>query len=118
MTSATYDLIFDRLSFPARIGVCDHECGIEQEVVLDIVLTVKHPGDEPALSDIVDFRWVVQIVRDVLAEKHWDLIETVLPVIGKRMMTDARIFKADITFLKTQEIKEAKGAGARYIFSR
>ncbi len=118
MNPNTYELIFNDIRFSARIGVCDHEREGPQEVIVHLKLTAGWDGKDVVLEDIVDFKWAVDRVKAIVLEKHWDLVETLCATLGKALMEDTRILIADVTLLKTQEIKEAKEVGARYVFTR
>jgi dihydroneopterin aldolase len=118
MIPATYDLIFNDIRLPARIGVYDHERGKAQEIVIHLMLTVPVIGPDMVLEDSVDFAWVMDQLKSTLAEQHWDLVETLCIKIGDALFQDARIQIADIAVLKTEEIKETSGVGTRFVFRR
>lgn len=119
MTPDRYTIVFDRLRLPARIGCYDHEYQASQPVVITLRLTAQWPTNGvQQVEDTIDHAWVLGALKAVIAEQHYDLTEQLGTAIGETLMSDARIHEADITIVKTEQMKEAEGVGATFLFRK
>mgnify|MGYP000140229233 CR=1 FL=1 len=119
MTPDRYTVVFDRLRLPARIGCYDHEYQATQPVLISLRLTAQWPaGGMQQVEDTIDHAWILGALKAVIGEQHYDLTEQLGAAIGETLMTDARINEADITILKTDQMKEAEGVGASFLFRK
>ena len=119
MTPDRYTVVFDRLRLPARIGCYDHEYQASQPVVLSMRLTAQWPdGGVQQVEDVIDHAWVLGAIKAVIAEQHYDLSEQLGTAIGEALMSDTRILEAELTLLKTEQMKEAEGVGSSFLFRK
>lgn len=75
------------LEVGASIGVYDHERGVLQRLVVDVVAEcdLARAAQTDALEDSLDYDGIAAICRAVATERHHQLIETVAETIAARV---------------------------------
>lgn len=70
----------------ARIGVLAHERAAAQPVVMDLEFTPRLlQAQSDQLSDTLDYRSVKAEIEQVIAERHYDLLENLAQTLLQRL---------------------------------
>lgn len=91
------------MRFVACHGVLDFEKVEKQPFIVDVemYLDLKRAGESDELSKTVDYSLAYEVVKSVMYEKVYDLIETLAYRIGKSILSlDEKIAKVVITIHK------------------
>ena len=100
------DLILD-----GEIGVYTHEKGgFRQPMRFNIDLTVREIAHGDALENVC-YEQIVNKVKDLLAEGHVNLVETLAERIASRCLEDGRVERARIRVEKLAAIAEVTSVG-------
>ncbi len=104
---------------PARIGIYAHEQRATQRISLNIDLAVEEGevgGDE--LAQVVDYERVANAAREVVAEGHVRLAETLAERIATACMIDSRVRYVLVRVEKLDVFPDAEGAGVEIVRER
>ncbi|MEM9014414.1 MAG: dihydroneopterin aldolase [Pseudomonadota bacterium] len=101
------------LVLDAYIGVYDSEQGVTQPVRINMTLDVLTPDDphRDQLEDVVCYNRMTQGVKDILAEGHIKLVETLAERIADFALSHPMVSAIDVRVEKPNAITEAEGAG-------
>lgn len=109
----TRRIVVRNLVLPARVGVYRHEKSGPQRVRINLELITgdlrQPPGDK--IADVVDYEKVVSDVKEVLAEGHTNLVETLAEKIAETCLSDPRVTDVRVSIEKLHAIPEAEGVG-------
>ncbi|MEX2641987.1 MAG: dihydroneopterin aldolase [Acetobacterales bacterium] len=102
------DLLLD-----SQIGVHRHERGRSQPVRINVDMTVDElPGPQPdRLDAVVCYEGIVGVIREIVAEGHINLVETLAERIADACLTDGRVASARIRVEKLAAIADAASVG-------
>ncbi len=101
------DLVLD-----GEIGVYAHEKdGFRQPMRFNIDLTVREVAHSDALENVVCYEQIVNKVKNLLAEGHVNLVETLAERIASRCLEDARVERARVRVEKLTAIAEVASVG-------
>jgi len=103
----------DRLEVMASVGVLEVEKRYEQRILVSVDLDVRddYDGRSDRLEDVLDYGRIVLAVREIVAERHFHLIETMAERFAEACLTDARVLKARITIAKPDIIAGCAAVG-------
>lgn len=75
------------LEVQAQIGVYDRERGITQPLVISVSVErdLSSGGASDRLADTIDYDRIAQVCRDVVNERHHNLIEAVAERIAEKL---------------------------------
>ena len=95
------------------IGVYAHEKRAPQPVVVNLDLTVQEgvTTSDDDIRDVVCYETIVNKVKDIVAQGHVHLVETLAEAIADRCLEDPRIQAARVRVEKLQAIAEAASVG-------
>src|SRR5687767_13813645 len=81
-------VLVEGLEVAAPIGVYEHEKGILQRLVIDLVVVadLHHAAETDDLEDAIDYDRLAALAEDVAKERHHALIETVAETIAARLL--------------------------------
>ena len=106
-------VIIRNLILPARVGVYHHEKSAPQQVRINIELMTEDPlkplSDE--IHNVVNYEEVVLSVKEVLAQGHINLVETLADVIAELCLSDSRVVGVRVGIEKLHAIPEAESVG-------
>ena len=109
----TRRVIIRNLVLPARVGVYRHEQSAPQQVRINIELTTEDPpqplNDE--IRNVVSYEEVVLSVKEVLAQGHINLVETLADLIADLCLSDNRVVGVRVGVEKLHAIPEAESVG-------
>lgn len=75
----------------ADIGAYRHEHGKPQRVRINLDLMVEEAAATDRLEDVVCYATVVDAVRDLVAQRHTNLVETLAEQIAASCLSDRRV---------------------------
>ena len=107
------------LELPAQIGVWRHEHGKEQPIRINVDLAVEDLidlGDD--LAKVVDYGVIETRIRELIAEGHVRLIETLAERIAAACFADARVKTARVRVEKLHALSNAESAGVEIELTR
>ncbi|HEY4276382.1 MAG TPA: dihydroneopterin aldolase [Rhizomicrobium sp.] len=100
------------LELPAQIGVWRHEHGKEQPICINVDLAVEDLidlGDD--LAKVVDYGVIETRIRELIAEGHVRLVETLAERIAAACFADGRVKTARVRVEKLHALSNAESAG-------
>ena len=100
------------LELPAQIGVWRHEHGKQQPIRINVDLAVEDLidlGDD--LAKVVDYGVIETKIREMIAEGHVRLIETLAERIAAACFEDNRVKTARVRVEKLHALSNAESAG-------
>jgi len=102
------------LVLQASIGVYQHEQVSRQRVRINLDLGVRE-GDLATIDDrlarVVDYEWVIESVRAVVADGHLNLVETLAERIAAACFEDARVREVRVRVEKLDIFPDAASVG-------
>lgn len=103
----------DRLHLPANIGVFESEMGRTQPLVISLRLDVREPSDPVSDNpeDAVYYNELVDRIREILAEGHFKLVETVGERIASMCLANPMSLSVCVRVAKPEAIEEAEAVG-------
>ena len=109
----TRRIVVRNLVLPARVGVYRHEKSGPQRVRINLELITEDPRQSPSdeIDDVVNYETVVSGVKEVLAEGHTNLVETLAEKIAEVCLSDLRVTGVRVGVEKLHAISEAEGVG-------
>ena len=106
----SYDLVFVHdLVLDAEIGVYSHEKGVTQRARFSVDIEVK-PSEGPIddeISRVLDYDMIIKTIKDILAEGHINLVETLAAEIATRCLAHPRAVSAKV---KIEKLDKEPGA--------
>ena len=108
------------LELPAYIGVYDEEQGVSQPVIINLELDVYEPDDpiSDSIENVVCYNKMTQGVKDIIAQGHIRLVETLAEKIADLAFSHDLVLSALIRVEKPNAIGEAKSAGVEILRKR
>ncbi|HAC56860.1 dihydroneopterin aldolase [Parvibaculum sp.] len=100
------DLLLD-----AHIGVYKHEKGGTQPIRVNVDLTVAEAVHGDSLDNVVCYKSVVDRIKEIVAEGHLNLVETLAERIAGSCLEDERVRVARVRVEKLAAIAEAVSVG-------
>ncbi|WP_176598099.1 MULTISPECIES: dihydroneopterin aldolase [Sphingobium] len=102
----------EQVSLMASVGIYRGEKACAQEIIFNIAAEVVEPEDD-RICDTIDYRTLVEQARSLTQEGHFELIETLICELGRRLIALERIHSVDIELYKPGAIPPAM-ASVRY----
>ena len=101
------------LQIRAVLGVHDHEKLEPQRVIVNVDLTVEDRGEplNDDLQNVVSYEKVVNHVKDIVAEGHVHLVETLAEIIAQKCLENRRVKSVRVRVEKPDIIPEAASVG-------
>jgi dihydroneopterin aldolase len=108
------------LIFEAGIGAYDWEQNILQQVEIDLCIytDTRKAGNSDELNDAIDYFAVGELIRNVLKDHHFQLIEAMANAIARQLLSVERIEKLRITVAKPGALRNARTVSVRLERSR
>ena len=94
------------ISCQARIGVTEEERVVTQKILLDLVLhlDLEAAARTDDLEQTVDYRQLVEEVRETIGQRTYSLLEALAGTICDRVLRDGRISMVEVTAYKFPEV--------------
>ncbi|HLT76036.1 MAG TPA: dihydroneopterin aldolase [Ferrovibrio sp.] len=101
------------LELQALIGIYPHERERPQTVRISMDLWVPEtPGQPPkTYAEVVCYEQLVNRTRELLAQGHVDLVETLAERLAEMCLADPRVQRVRVSVEKPDAIVEAAGVG-------
>lgn len=98
------------LMFEAGVGAYDWEQHILQRVEIDLCIytDTRKAGNSDALNDAIDYFAIGELIRGVLKDHHFQLIEAMADAIARQLLSVERIEKLRITVAKPGALRNAR----------
>lgn len=109
-TDAPYDRVFVHdLVLDAEIGVYTHEKGVTQRArfSVDIEVTPADQAIEDQIARVLDYDTIIDTIKDILAEGHINLVETLADEIASRCLAHPRAASVKV---KIEKLDKEPGA--------
>ena len=113
--SPTRRLFIRNLEVPASIGVHAHELRGAQPIKLSVDLWVRDDNPADDLKQVVDYAAVARIAREVIASRHFNLVETLSEAVAGACLADPRVTSVRVLLEKPHALAEAECAGVEII---
>jgi 7,8-dihydroneopterin aldolase/epimerase/oxygenase len=110
-------IFISELKTDARVGVYAWELAAPQTIQLDIEFDL--PGAKSfatdKIRDTVDYSVVVARIREILAAKHFNLIESLAEAIATLLLEEFKVPKVKVRAAKLAVIKGVKQVGVEIV---
>ena len=108
------DTIFIRdLRMDAVIGVFDWERQVKQKISIDLEMAtdIGKSAKTDALEDTLDYKAISNRIRDLVENNQPQLVETLIELIAKTIMTEFAISWLRITISKPGAVRGSAAVG-------
>ena len=109
-TEAPFDRVFVHdLVLDAEIGVYNHEKGVTQRARFSVDIEVMPSGQavEDQIARVLDYDTIIATIKDILAEGHINLVETLADEIATRCLAHPRAASVKV---KIEKLDKEPGA--------
>lgn len=109
-TDAPFDRVFVHdLVLDAEIGVYTHEKGVTQRArfSVDVEVTPSEQAVEDQIDRVLDYDMIIATIKDILAQGHINLVETLADEIATRCLAHPRAASVKV---KIEKLDKEPGA--------
>jgi len=101
-TRSSRRVFVSRLEVMASVGIFEVEKRYEQRIHVSVDLDVAddYDGVSDRLEDVLDYGSVIDNVREIVAQRHFNLIETLAERIADACLADMRVEVARVAIAK------------------
>ena len=100
---STLDCIYIKdFTSPASIGIYPHEKGVTQPLIMHLELYGKWVA-----PDFLDYDQIIACIQNLLAQQHYELLETLAETIAHTLINHFKIQKLVLAIDKPQAVKNA-----------
>ena len=101
------------LKIEALLGIYPEEKAKPQRIIVNIDLSVKEGADRLSddIKNVVSYEIVVKKVERIVAQGHFNLVETLAELIAAACLKDTRVMAARVRIEKPDVIKNARSVG-------
>lgn len=98
------------LELQAPIGVYEHERGKTQRLVISVIVEcdLKPGAASDQLDDTMDYDGLATICREVVSDRHHDLIETVAERIASRVLRGSTAQTVEVRVEKPGAVRDCR----------
>jgi dihydroneopterin aldolase len=102
-----------QLELMASVGIFEVERRYEQRIHVSVDLDVvdDYDGVSDRLEDVLDYGSVIESIRDIVAQRHFSLIETLAERIADACLADRRVADARIAVAKPDIVPGCAAVG-------
>lgn len=114
-------LFLRRHEVMAHIGVHEFEKGAAQRVWIDVTLYVPYAVSTPQrdrLAEVVDYDYVRDAVRALIAGQRFELQETLCDALAERLLAHPRVVAVEVTTAKPDVYPDCAAVGVRVFRAR
>lgn len=112
------DKIFIKgLALEAVLGVYAHEKGVKQPIKIDLefYLSTTQSAKSQLLKDTIDYDLVAQEIAKIVADKEFELLESLAEHIADCLLQKFKMQKLECTIYKPQALYNAETVGITII---
>jgi len=108
-------ILISGLLLQASIGIFPEEYEQKQDIQIDLVLDINVRDDvgQYDKSNILRYDHVVQDIKNLISESHFELVETLAEAIAEVCFQYKTLEQVDITVSKLEAIQETQSVGVR-----
>ncbi|MGB4106736.1 MAG: dihydroneopterin aldolase [Alphaproteobacteria bacterium] len=108
------------LTIKMNVGILPREQGRKSPVIFnaEITLDPARRWGKDQISETVPYDGVVEIIKQVSAGRHFNLLEVLLEDIASELLADNRIISVTISAAKPRIIRDAARLGVEITRSR
>ncbi len=101
------------LEIDALLGVYEHEKQATQKILVNIDLTVSEAGPEheDRITGVVCYEQIVNKAKDIVANGHVNLVETMAEQMAAACLDDPRVLAARIRVEKPEAFSDVGSVG-------
>ncbi len=101
------------LKLEAEVGVYDHEYGRAQPISVSLEAEVDDTALRPdgALADAVNYAALAELVRQIAASRHHELLEDLAQAVLDAAFADPRITRMTLHIDKLTALEDAESVG-------
>lgn len=90
----------------AHVGVSDQERDNAQEIVIDIIvfLDLEAAANTDDMQLTVDYQWVVDEVQKTVQQNRFQLLETLVCSVCRRILEHGRVASVQVTARKFPQV--------------
>ncbi len=102
-----------RLELMASVGIFEIERRYEQRIHVSVDLDVAddYDGVSDRLQDVLDYGSIIDAVREIVAERHFNLIETLAERVAEACLADKRVAVARVAIAKPDIVPDCAEVG-------
>ena len=114
---AIYRIIVRDLLLKCRIGIYEHERLAPQRVRINVDLAVAETvaGADDDIANVYNYEEVINGTKEVIAQRHIDLVETLAEEIAAHCLRDSRVREARVRVEKLDVYAEAESVGIEIV---
>lgn len=115
MNITRYSLFLRDLLVEARIGIHEFERNAPQRLAVEIEVDIE-PSRVPKCDDIadaLDYDWIRDEVKRLVAGRHFDLQETLVMAIANKLAERPQIVRATVQTAKPDVYDDVAAVGCR-----
>jgi dihydroneopterin aldolase len=102
-----------RLELMASVGIYEVEKRYEQRILVSVDLGVvdDYDGISDRLEDVLDYSAIIDTVRSIVGERHFNLIETLAERVAEACLHDRRVERVRISIEKPDVVPGCAAVG-------
>ena len=103
----------DGLEMMASVGIYEVEKRYEQRILVSVTLDVRdeYDGVSDRLDRVLDYGRIIDAVRDLVAARHYQLIETLAERIAEACLAEAAVIRARVRIEKPDIVAGCRSVG-------
>lgn len=108
------------LDLIGSIGIYEHEKRYEQRIVVSLDLAVRdtYDGVSESIGDVYDYDRAIAAVKETVAARHYNLIETLAERIAEACFADGAVRAVRVRIEKPDVLPACKGIGIEILRRR
>lgn len=101
------------LELIGSIGIYEHERRYEQRLVVSLDLAVRdtYDGHSESIADVYDYDRAIAAVKETVAARHYNLIETLAERIAEACLADRSVLSVRVRIEKPDVLPACRGIG-------
>ena len=106
------------LEVSGSIGIYEEEKRAPQRIVINVDLLVEEGPADDRIESVVSYEEVAKTIEAIVAERHYNLVETLAERIAASCLADSRLFQATVRVEKPDIISNAGSVGVEITKTR
>lgn len=108
------------LELIGSIGIYEHEKRYEQRLVVSLDLAVHdtYDGQSENIADVYDYDQAILAVKETVAARHYNLIETLAERIAEACLTSPAVERVGVRIEKPDVLPACRGIGIEIVRRR
>ncbi|MGV6800773.1 MAG: dihydroneopterin aldolase [bacterium] len=114
LKSGYYSIFLNRYRRQVSIGIYPNERAARQELQFTVRIILQRTGPTDTIEDVVDYDYIRDTIDTIVAERHFDLQETLCEEILHQCRRRDGVFGAFIRTEKTKIYDSCDGVGCEF----